>query len=420
MAGSTHVDRVARWDNQSWVPVGGGIEGNVEDLAISDDGKLYAGGYFGMVRGSPVNSVAMWNGLHWVPLGDGLKNQEYPGRVNVLAIDQNGALYAGGEFDTAGGQPVNNIAKWDGTSWQPLGDGVKGGVYSTSIDAMAIDGNGNLYVGGEFEIAGIVSAKNVAMWDGTVWSRLGSGLDDRDTGGSVRTLAVDKNGRLFAGGSFSKAGNTTAYNLARWDGARWSKLGIGFNTVVLSLVADDEGDLYVGGQFDALGPGGSIPVNYIARWDNASLSSLGSGVNGYVRDMALDGRGNLYLAGNISAAGNNVSNGIAKWEIRPNNDDGCAERPINAPQAVTAAISYYPNPFADYATIEVSVNEPQQLSVRVYDASGRFVTQLFEGETQALQFQRFRLDGAGLSSGTYFVRIEGEYFSEIKAVTLLR
>ncbi|HUI91564.1 MAG TPA: hypothetical protein VLX68_04865 [Chitinivibrionales bacterium] len=44
--------------------------------------------------------------------------------VNCLALDKSGNLYAGGDFDTAGGVLANNIAKWDGArnefSWEQL------------------------------------------------------------------------------------------------------------------------------------------------------------------------------------------------------------------------------------------------------------------------------------------------------------
>jgi hypothetical protein len=36
------------------------------------------------------------------------------------------ALYAAGWFDSAGGAPENNIARWDGVSWTALGSGMSG------------------------------------------------------------------------------------------------------------------------------------------------------------------------------------------------------------------------------------------------------------------------------------------------------
>src|ERR1041384_3098149 len=58
-----------------------------------------------------------------------------------------------------------------------VGMGGLAGVNGTVFAAVA-DGSGNLYVGGTFTIAGSVFATNIAKWDGTNWSPLGSGLDN--------------------------------------------------------------------------------------------------------------------------------------------------------------------------------------------------------------------------------------------------
>ena len=51
------------------------------------------------------------------------------GYVYALAADGAGNLYAGGSFTAAGGVSANDVAKWDGTAWTPLGSGI-GGVSS--------------------------------------------------------------------------------------------------------------------------------------------------------------------------------------------------------------------------------------------------------------------------------------------------
>ena len=48
----------------------------------------------------------------------------------------------------AGGSPANDIAKWDGSAWSALGSGVNNGV-----SALAVFGS-HLYVGGGFITAG--------------------------------------------------------------------------------------------------------------------------------------------------------------------------------------------------------------------------------------------------------------------------
>ncbi len=58
-------------------------------------------------------------------------------------MDGGGNLYAGGEFTTAGGMAANHIAKWNGTIWSALGSGMNNDVY-----ALAVDGSGNSFTPG--------------------------------------------------------------------------------------------------------------------------------------------------------------------------------------------------------------------------------------------------------------------------------
>ena len=107
-------------------------------------------------------------------------------------------LYAGGYFTNSGGVPANYIAKWDGSAWSTLGSGMNNTVW-----ALAVSGT-NLYVGGDFMSAGGVLANHIAKWDGSGWSALGSGIDGSSS--SVRALAAQGEVELFVGGQFYLAG----------------------------------------------------------------------------------------------------------------------------------------------------------------------------------------------------------------------
>ncbi len=92
------------------------------------NGNLIIGGYFDTVGGIPANDIAAWNGSSWTALGPGINKKIYGGfynGINAMAVFNN-ELYVGGSFDTAGGMPVNGIAKWDGTSWTSVGGGITG------------------------------------------------------------------------------------------------------------------------------------------------------------------------------------------------------------------------------------------------------------------------------------------------------
>ncbi|MBK8549520.1 MAG: hypothetical protein IPL53_00115 [Ignavibacteria bacterium] len=60
------------------------------------------------------------------------------------SVVMNGELYIGGSFQAAGDKKVNNIARWNGTTWSELGSGLNGDVY-----ALAKIGS-DLYAAGYF------------------------------------------------------------------------------------------------------------------------------------------------------------------------------------------------------------------------------------------------------------------------------
>ena len=67
----------------------------------------------------------------------------------------------------AGNKSVNNIARWDGSNWYPVGTGITG--HDADVECMIIY-KGDLYVGGFIDSAGGKEAmKNIAKWNGKEW-----------------------------------------------------------------------------------------------------------------------------------------------------------------------------------------------------------------------------------------------------------
>ena len=309
-AGGIPAKGLAQWDGNEWSALGTGVTAWVNALAVSGT-NLYAGGYYVNVSGAGVGTVARWNGTAWSALGAGVG-----GYVWALAVSDSG-LYVGGEFTTAGGNgntPTNsatNIAKWNGSVWSALGSGTSPGV-NNRVSALVVSGS-DLYVGGRFTTAGGNSATNVAKWNGSAWSALGSGVN-----ADVAALAVlDTN--LYVGGVFSKAGGSNAFYIAKWNGSAWSALGVGLNQVVSALAVSGS-DLYVGGQFTSTSTG--TPANHLARWKASEWSAVGAGLNERVYALAVSGS-DLYAGGDFTGAGSNNVNRVVKW-------NGSAWAPLGA------------------------------------------------------------------------------------------
>lgn len=274
-----------------------GMNGEVRAVAFGPDGSLYAGGTFTSAGGVPANRIARWDGTSWHPLGSGMDNI-----VSALVVGTNGSLYAGGNFTTAGGVAANRVARWDGASWHPLGSGM-----NNAINALAVSPSGTLYAGGIFTTAGGVAANRVARWDGAAWHPLGTGTNNI----FVFAVAVGPDGSLYAGGNFTTAGGVAASRIARWDGSAWHPLGSGMNNTVFALSFGPDGSLYVGGAFTTAG---GTAANRIARWNGTSWYPLGNGVSDVVNTIAHGSDGSTYVGGFFTAAGGLAAYRIGHWD----------------------------------------------------------------------------------------------------------
>ena len=297
-AGDISATNVATWNGSEWSALGAGVNGEVWALAVLGT-NLYAGGKFTTAGGNNANFVAKWDGAVWSALGSGMNSY-----VGALAVSGTN-LYAGGWFTTAGGSAANRIAKLEGMDWLSLGTGMNG--YVSTVVAAGDD----VYVGGGFTMAGDNSANCIAKWDGSSWSALGSGVGGGSFGTGVSLLAVSGT-NLYAGGRFTVAGGNAATNIAKWDGSTWSALGTGINTshprAGVGALAVSGSDVFVGGVFTTAD---GNAANFITKWDGSSWSALGSGVNGLVDTLAVSGS-DLYVGGTFTTAGGKQSTNIAK------------------------------------------------------------------------------------------------------------
>ena len=74
---------------------------------LFDGDDLYAGGFFRFAGGEPANYIARWDGTRWDPLGEGLD-------YTVKNIRRHGDyVYVTGEFAHAGGMPSALVARWN-------------------------------------------------------------------------------------------------------------------------------------------------------------------------------------------------------------------------------------------------------------------------------------------------------------------
>ena len=142
----------------------------------------------------------------WAPLGLGIEGTG----VTYLHV-WNGQLVAAGVLTGAGGMPVNNIAAWNGTQWSALGTGWN------TVRGVA-EYNGQLAVFGRRPDS---TDTEIALWDGTTWNTV------------VKSHYYDLasfNGKLYQteDGYFGPYNTDTWTKVWEYDGTQWREVWFGW------------------------------------------------------------------------------------------------------------------------------------------------------------------------------------------------
>ncbi len=315
--GTIHLEDVVLWDGVSFYPVGcqDGRDltgcGYIGGFSFIDT-TLYIGAQSSHAANCyPNNPIATspiyFNGVQWKAF-DSINDISVPDFYGFVKYQNQILVYGDGPIDmpnpfTGISDTFNNIAAWDGTWWQPLGQGNNSGAryYApgspfTGFIYSAVEFNGELFVGGLFNYAGGVAwpSGGVARWNGTAWSGCGNNTLDQ-------VYLCNCNNSLYAG-LFTGGG------VYKWDGMQFNLIGQapavpGNTTHVLTCLGNN---LIVGGRFNSID---NVPALNIAMYDGQQWSAIDSGLYGlsgqaFVSDLeVLDGW--LYATGGFTEAGAN-------------------------------------------------------------------------------------------------------------------
>ncbi|HRJ71237.1 MAG TPA: delta-60 repeat domain-containing protein [Terrimicrobiaceae bacterium] len=184
---------------------GQGVDGTIYALAAQPDGKIILGGRFGSVNGIPRNNIARLN-------ADGTLDRTFVdnldmgvnGQINAIAIQPDGGIVIGGTFTQAGRVELMNLAKYkaDGSIDKNFGGASGSSVGANgSVLALAVQADGKVVVGGNFSTIfgqprrGIARITVDGSLDGPV-------VPANALSGDVKAIAVPADGSAVAGGAF--------------------------------------------------------------------------------------------------------------------------------------------------------------------------------------------------------------------------
>jgi hypothetical protein len=315
----THVagqrtNSVARWNGSTWSPIGGGLtssSGTATVLALTmlPSGNIVAGGDTLFSEGVGVGAAAMWNGTGW---GRILPSPS-SGTARALAVLPNGDLLVGGTAVSWLGTWSSGLARWNGSQWSVYGNTPAGAV----VQALTVMPNGDVVAAGQ-QIGGVQPYQTIQRSNGTAWSPVGDGTVSSGIQ-PLSALLATPDARVVIGGFFSTVGGVTARNVAVWDGSVVAPIGDVLYqntgaTGVLALARRANGHIIAGGTF---GVNSFVSTDNIAEWDGVSWTRIGAGLRFGVERVEVLSSGDIVAMGLLSGSDGVGISRPWRWTTRP-------------------------------------------------------------------------------------------------------
>jgi uncharacterized delta-60 repeat protein len=305
--GTTNSLGIARLNTDGSVDAtfnpGTSVDDGINSVAIQSDGKIILGGGFTQYQGVSRPGITRINADGSLDTtfnpGTGVNDQ-----ITSVALQPDGKAVIAGYFTTYNGTARNGMARLNAngtldTTFNP-GSGVDYAVWSASVLT-----NGTILIGGGFTLYNGTSRRGVARINpnGSVDTTFNPGTVSVNN--LVRTVLVQPDGKVIIGGDFTTFNGISRNRIARLnaDGTLDTTFssGSGANNSVECLALQPNGKLLIGGTFTTIN---SIARNSIARLlPNGNLDANfnpGTGANGTVEALALQSDAKVVLGGTFT------------------------------------------------------------------------------------------------------------------------
>lgn len=277
----------------------------VHTIAIQSDGKIIVGGTFSTINGVTSNKIARLNSdgtpdtTFTTNIGTGFGSSVY--RVGIQSDDK---IVVGGIFSTLNGVTNNYIARLnsDGTPDTTFTTNIGTG-FDNDVQTLAVLSNDKIVVGGLIEnfngtsIHFFTGLNSDGTLDTTFNTNLGTGF-----GNFVETIAIQSDNKIIVGGSFTTINGVTSNRIARLssvgipDTTFTTSTGTGFGGTTRTIAIQSDGKIIVGGSFSTIN---GVATGSLARLDGDILTpTVTTGSSSSVTTTTAT------LAGNITNTGN--------------------------------------------------------------------------------------------------------------------
>lgn len=316
--------------------VSGGI---VYSVAVQPDGKIVVGGDFQVAGGVSRHRLARFNSNGTID--ESFKASTWVNNtVHAIAIQSDGRILIGGGFTSVNGIARNRIARLraDGSldkTFDPPG-GANGVVYDFALE---LDGD-ILVVGAFSQFNGESRGYLVRLFnDGNIEPGFVG-----EANGVVHALELESDGGMFIGGNYTIVNGQTRNRIARLHANGTLDEGFdpvdGPNRTVYDLVSQSDGKIIVGGTFTSIG---GQSKSYLSRLNaNGLVDTAYAGVlNGAVHALRFQPDGRLLAGGGFTIVNDVSSNRLTRLqsngEIDPTFEMG------EGPNAIVRSLSIQPD-----------------------------------------------------------------------------
>lgn len=231
---------VAKWDGNKWTKLGAlNANGDINKIIVDNKGYVYAVGEF--KNDSGYCYVAKWNDTTWSEVGRESSLMPLKNTFNDIMLSKNGDIITASNY----------VYRWNDTTWKYLG------FLYNRIKSLAEDNNGYIYACGDFT-NNMNKPYDLARWNGKKWEEF-MDVDMFATGityGILFSVVVDAANNVYAAG-WRIVDSTGEEYIAKWNGASWSKVGASTfkqltkytQAYINTLLLDKKGNLYAAGAF---------------------------------------------------------------------------------------------------------------------------------------------------------------------------
>jgi len=239
--------------------------------------------------------------------------------VYTIQIQSDEKILVGGPFSSYDGIPANKIIRLnsDGSIDNTFVIGVG---FNDTVRTIAIQSDGKILVGGGFSSYDGVSSNYIIRLnsDGSIDDTfvIGDGFDN-----IVYTIQIQSDGKILVGGNFGNYDGTSANRIIRLnsDGSVDNTfiVGDGFDNIVNTIQIQSDEKILIGGIFtsyDNTNAFNIVRLNSLGSIDNTFV--VGNGFNGQVNTIQIQSDGKILVGGQFTTYDGVSSNYI----IRLNSD----------------------------------------------------------------------------------------------------